>query len=1006
MIAARASRARLALVLAAGLAVAACTGSAGDSADPTPATEAASTDPPATDTPSTEVPDSGPPDTGPPDTGTPSTRPVPDSGTTPIEEPDASGLPSISEPDGEIRMGELDNGIRYLVRENDNPGGRVEMRLAIDAGSVLETDDQSAVAHFLEHMLFNGTEMFPGNELIDVLRGFGAAFGADINAYTSYDETVYQLTMPSADQATVDTGLDVLEQWLTSATIASDQVVAERGVVLDEWRGSAASSNGRVFDALEDLYLAGSVYEGRDPIGTDTAIEAMTDVPLRAFYDDWYRPIEASVIVVGDIDALTIERGIKARFDRADARGSTDPRPEPVVQPSTEAKASVLADPDVAEGFAGVAFPVTAPTSGTAESLIQREILEDLAYDIVATRLQNDARRGDAPFEEASADSNSFVRSLSAPEIVVSADGPELEAAAQAVFDEYERVRRFGFSEAEVALAVSTFRSAATSLYEGRDSRQDASFADEYVRHVLEDEPVPTAQATFDFVNAVLDGATRETVAYGMVDRLSHAGAHVLVVVPEGEASDVPAAGVFETQANSMGDRDLEPREDESTIDGDLIEPPEPVEEVAREPMVDQSPNNLVDPLLLTFPNGVRVALNVTPIVEGNVAFEARSPGGLAVVDTDDVPDADAAGPVVDASGVASYGPVELEAFLADKDLDVRSRVDQFTDGFDGFTATSDLEVLLQLVHLRMIEPRVDDVALDRYLDDQLAFAVDPSIDPGYAQFVAMREARYDDPRFLLPTVESLATVDAAGIDEVYRDRFGDASDWSFSLSGDFDMDEAIDLARRYLGTLPASGRVEAPGYDEPPPPPGVVSQRIVAGEGEQASVLFLYTAGASPERRDDVAAQVVGEVVGNRLSDVIRERLGESYSPFADISLTGGGTPNAETYVSVSTGRDLVESVSSAVLAELELLRVDGPTDSEHAAASETVFQQLQLFNNPQINDEVLSVLVDPEGNPSLRAFLDQDLLVATIDVDDVSTYLTAWTPVDRYIEIQTVPR
>jgi zinc protease len=989
-----AARFRLGTLLAGALIVAACT-TGGDGSG------TGSTDAPSTDAPSTEAPATDPPSTDAP----PPSEPA-GADTTPIEAPDPSGLPAISEADGEIVIGQLDNGIRYLIRENDNPGGRVEMRLAIDAGSALETDDQSGGAHFLEHMLFNGTEEFPENELIAVLRSFGAAFGADINAYTSYDETVYQLTMPTEDPATVETGLDVLEQWLTSATIDPDQVVAERGVVLDEWRGSAASSNGRIFDALEELYLAGSPYEGRDPIGTDTAIESTIDVPLRRFYDDHYRPTNASVIVVGSIDTGEIEQGIRDRFGGVDARGATDPGPDLVVHPSTQAKATVLADPDVAEGFLAVSFPLTTPTSGSAEALLQREILEDLAYDIVATRLENDALRGDAPFEGANLDSSSLVRSLSAPEIVVSADGPDLEAASQAVFDEYERVRRFGFTEAEVALAVSTFRSAANSSYEGRESRQDASFADEYVRHVLEDEPIPTAQATFDFINAVLDGATPETIAFGLVNRVVDSGAHVFVVVPDGESSEVPPADVFEAQAATMTERDLEPRDAESVIDGDLMEPPEPVEEIAREAMVEESDVNLVDPLLLTFANGVRVALNVTPIVEGNVAFEGRSPGGLAVVADEDVPDADAAGRVVDGSGVASFSPVELEAFLAAKDVDVRSRIDQFTEGFDGFVATDDLEVLMQLVHLRMTEPRVDDVALDRYVDDELAFAVDPSIDPGYAQFVALRDARYDDPRFHLPTVDSLATVDAEGVDEVYRDRFGDASDWSFSFSGDFDMGTAIELARRYLGTLPATGRVEAPGFDEPPPPPGIVSERVVAGEGEQANVLFLYTAPASAERRDDVAAQVVGEVVGNRLSDVIREQLGESYSPFAEIELTGGGTPFAETFVSVSTGRDLVDSVSSAVLAELDELRAAGPTGAEYDAASETVFQQLQLFNNPQINDEVLSVLVDPEGNPSLRLFLDQDRLVATIGPDDVKAYLTEWTPVARYIEIQTVPR
>ena len=207
---------------------------------------------PATDVPATDVPATEAPST----VGT-----GPDVAT--VSEPDPTGLPSISTPDDEIVEGTLDNGLRYIVRSNDNPGGRVSMRLAIDAGSVDQTDDQDGVAHFLEHMLFNGTEEFPENELVATLRSFGASFGADVNAYTSYDETVYELTMPTQDPSVVATGLRILEQWLAAATLDPAQVEAERGVVLDEWRGSATSASGRIFDELESLLLDGSPYEGR-----------------------------------------------------------------------------------------------------------------------------------------------------------------------------------------------------------------------------------------------------------------------------------------------------------------------------------------------------------------------------------------------------------------------------------------------------------------------------------------------------------------------------------------------------------------------------------------------------------------------------------------------------------------------------------------------------------------------------------------------------------------------
>jgi zinc protease len=927
-------------------------------------------------------------------------------GSTPVTAPDATGLPSLSEPDPAIVIGELDNGLRYFIRDNDNPGGRVEMRLAVDAGSVLEDDTQDGGAHFLEHMLFNGTEEFPENELITVLRSFGSGFGADINAYTDYDETVYQLAMPAADPTVVGTGLDVLEQWLTAATIDQAQVEAERGVVLDEWRSSEASSNGRIFDALEELFLSGSPYEDKDPIGTDAAIIATDAEPLRAFYDDWYRPDNAAVVVVGDIDPGSIEDGIVERFGPTRARGASPSRPEPTVEPSAEPRVVILADPDVAEGFAQVTLPLTVPEAQSAEVEYQNSILDSMAFDMIATRLGNDALRGEAPFDDARVDSSSFVRSLDAREIIVSADGDVLEASAQAVFDEYERVRRFGFSQAEVDRVAAAYRTAARSTYDGRESRQDADFADEYVRHALVDEPIPTADAQFEFTEAVLDRATPETIAYRFLRRLAGAAPHVLVVVPASEAADVPDETTFAAQAATMSDRELSPRPDDAGIDGDLMIAPEPIVEASSERLSGSGMEDFVDPLLLEFDNGVRVSLNTSRIVEGQVVFEARSPGGLAVLDDEDVPAAQAAGAVVGRSGIATYGPVELDGYLSDKDVGMQASIETFVEALYGSASTSDLETLFQLIHLSMTQPRVDPISLEQYVDDELAIASNPSIDPGYAEFTTLLDARYDDPRFLLPTVDSLNSVTADDVDRVYRDRFGDASDFSFAFSGDFDLAEAIELSRRYLATLPSSGRVEAVDVREPEPPTGIVAEQTRAGEGAQASVGWLFTAPAETDRRDDIVAAILQEVMTARLTDVVREELGDSYSPFAFVQITDGGTPNAETYLSNTTAPELLDEVVDAVTSQLDDLRAAGPTAREFEAARENVRQQLRLFSNEQVNDEALSVLTDPAGHASFDEFLDQARWAEVIDAAEIRAAAQRWLPADRYIEVRVLPR
>ncbi|MEM9514162.1 MAG: insulinase family protein [Actinomycetota bacterium] len=931
---------------------------------------------------------------------------VPIDGSTPVAAPDASGLPSISDPDADIVIGELDNGVRYLIRNNDNPGRRVEMRLAVDAGSGLEDDDQIGGAHYLEHMLFNGTERYPRNELLDVLRSFGAAFGADINASTGFDETIYQLTMSTDDPEVVATGIDVLDQWLTAATIAEADVDDERGVILDEWRGSDSDAGGRIFDAIEELLLSGTTYEGHKPIGTREAIEATTSDPLRRFYDEWYRPDNVGIVVVGDIDPTAIEQLIGDTFSDATDRSTGVERTELTVAPSTEPRAVVHLDPDVPEGFAVVRLPSAVDTELTAEAAFQRALLDSLLFDIIATRLNDDALRGDAPFDDASADASRIVRLLDAPGIVVSADGDQLEEATQAVLDEIERVRRFGVTEAEVARAVASARSASETNYAGRETRQDASFADEYVRHLLSGEAIPSADDQLALETAVLDGATPVTVAFGLVDRLRRAAPHMLVVAPEADEDAVPDADVFITQATTRLDRDIDPRPESAVIGDALMVAPDPVEPIEISELADGSEISFVAPVVIEYPNGARAVFNQTSIVDGNVAFEARRSGGLHAVADADVPSAVAAGPVVGASGVGEFGPVELEAFLDDQEVGLASVIDVFHEGLSGGAATADLETLFQLIHLAITAPRVDDVALERYIDDEEPFAEDPGLDPGYAEFVALSDARYDDPRFLPPTPESLATVDAATIERVFADRFGDAGGWTFAFSGDIDPATARELADRYIGSLPGTGAMSPLPIREPDPPAGIVEQTVTAGQSEAASVAFLFTAPASTDPQLDVVADVAQAVITTRLTDTIREELGDSYSPFAVVQIGDGGDPFVDTYLSNSTGPDLVDQVSAAVQEQLADLRSAGPSEQEFAAALAGVRQRLELYSNPQINDEVLAVFTDPQGTPSFDEFLTRERLAATVEIDDVAAFLERALPPDRYIEIRTLPR
>ena len=926
--------------------------------------------------------------------------------TTETEAPDASGLPSLGDPDPATTVGVLDNGLTYYVRTNDNPGQKVDMRLVVDAGSGVEDDDQVGGAHFLEHMLFNGTEEYPKNELVDVLRGFGAGFGADVNAYTSYDETVYTLTVPTRDPEVVDTGFDVLEQWLTAATITPDDVVAERGIVLDEWRVRDQTASGRLFDRIAELFLAGTPYEGHAPIGGDEAIRATDAASLRRFYDDWYRPDNAAIVVVGDVDVDETVAAIRRRFGDVEARSDAPPRPDIEVDPGGP-DARVVGDADLADGYAFVTLAARPVDGPSAEAEAQTDILRSIAFEIVATRLDDSALRGDAPFDGAFVDSSAFVRGQLAPEIYVDGvDALDVDDAVQAVLDEYERVRRFGVTSGEVARAAGRVRSDAQTAFDGRRSRQDSSYADEYVDVFLRDEPFVDADTEYDFITAVVDAATPRTVAHVFVEHLEAASPHVFAGVPLAQIDDAPSEERLLDLVDTVTTRPLERRPDDVVVGDALMEAPDAVDPVSRTLLADRPFPDFIDPVVVTFPNGVRVSLTTNEIVTGQVAFEGRSPGGLAMVADADVPDAQALGSVLSESGVGDVDRVALDAFLDDKDVRVGVEIGPFEESLVAGAATKDLETMFQLVHLTMSEPDVDPIALQQYVDAVEPYVENPGLDADYASYVAYSRARYDDLRFLPSTPETLATLDVDGMERVAADRLGDAGDWTFSMTGDFVVSEAIDLAGRYLATLPATSRDEDPGFTEPPPPDGTVVVEARAGEGETANVSFVFSATAEVARRDDLVARLAQEVVTNRLTDVVREELGDSYSPVAGVTIGPGPTPVVETSVSVSAAPDRVGEVSATILAELADLRDGGPTDREFSNASATVTEQLNFFNNPQINDEVLDALVDPEGSADFDDFLDESELIGSIGADEVRDALRRWTSADDYIEVRVLPR
>ena len=907
--------------------------------------------------------------------------------------------------DEAVRTGVLDNGLTYYVRENDNPGSKADVRLAIKAGSVDEWSDETGVAHFVEHMLFNGTERFPENELIDTLRSFGAAFGADVNAYTAFDETVYTLTVPNADES-VELGLTVLEQWLSHARFDDDQVVAERGVVLDEWRVRTQSAQGRLFDVAQDMYLTDTPYAGRAPIGDNGSIEAMPQTVLRAFYDRWYRPDNAAIIVVGDIDVDEIVGDLERLFGPATAPAEAMPeRDDTSFDVDLEPAFGLHVDPDQQTVDVEVTLPLPA-VQGSGTLATRAGLVDNMIYDALVRRLKNDLAAGLAPFDVVTRGGNSFVDSLDAPALYTFTDADRVTDTLVALLDEYERTDRFGFTEQETDLARDTLRSYYDARYEGRESNQDSDYADTLVGAFLDGAPYPSIADEYEIVTSILDAVTPEAMTRRFQARWANSAPHVIISTPEGVADRMPTEAEVLALIAAMPDRPLEARGEQRDLPDALMERPAPQAPLTIESVLPQG-DSLFDPVRIIYPNGVTVILNSNTIVEGQVFYQAASPGGSSLVDDADVVDALYAADVVTAGGIADFNEAEVAQIAAGADAGVGAWIDPYVDHFAGSGAVADIEVLFQKLHLLMTQPRFDPIALVQLQSRVGPLVADPASDAGAAGDDAVRDLRYpDELRYAsLPTPEQFETLDLDGIERVWRDRYGDASDWVFVFAGDIDIDAVTDLASSYLGTLPGSGATESWIDVEDPPPAGVAAAEVAAGTGDTASVTMLFT---SPVDDIDaelrVTADVATELIRARLTDVIREELGESYSPSAVSYITTDPDPAVETYVYVTGSPGRVGSIADLVVAELDELGTDGPSDQEFFNAFAQVEEALNFVNNGSFVQELLDAELHPARE--LDDYIFEYPELQSITAGRVRSYIDTHMSPDRYIEVTVVPR
>ncbi len=894
--------------------------------------------------------------------------------------------------------GELANGMRVLIRNNTAPGGQIQFRLVVEAGSVHEDPAALGSAHFLEHMMFNGTERFPGNELIPVLESFGAGFGPDVNAYTSFSETVYKLSIP-ADTDNIDLALEVLAEWARGATLEPDAVAAERGVVREEYRRSEESAAGRVSDVTRQVLFGGTNRLGRDPIGTLESIDTMRTEELRAFYDTWYRPENMTLVMVGDLGDAT------AQFDRIAAQlgelsgvGDAQPQPEQTdVVGFAEPTYDVITDPELTRSEVSVAWRIGEPAVQTRSDL-RAEYLRRVAQTILDVRLFEATQRGDGVFLNAGMRTRRVTPDLVVVLAEATAPPSDINDAFADLLVRLEEMRQHPVSADELARAIERLRTPAEQAVAESRSRQDRDIADGLVQYSLGRDRYAEPDELFDATLEVLESIGPADVQL-FFDALLVGEPYAFVTGPAGEADALPEPELLAAIYGDIIGFEVEAPPDAELVPDTLMERPEASEIVERASIPELSA------VAVTYANGARLAFRETQIVENRVEFQGWSRGGFFQEDGDVAAILGRAGSLVLSSGFESVDTVALDRILADRVVSLNAGVGRAEDSLSGEAAVADLETLFQLIHLQMTEPTIEDLAVRRFDEGWRPIAENPGSIPEIAADLELWRLRYgDDPWFrLIPTVEDLDRLDPEAQLEAWKRRFADAGDFVFVFVGDADAESIIDLGARYLGTLPAVGAVEAPLDRDPGLPEENLVATVPAGVGDQGRLRINWESPYPFTIQAEVEARVLEVVVDARLRDLIREQLGASYAPSAAVTVLSEPKPWVDTIIELNGDPERLEEISVVIRDELARLRA-GDLDPRYLElAIDQLSEDWRFFSNPNWIELVTFALAHPERDPG--EFRRRTDIARALTVDDLALAAQVIFPETRSVEVRMVP-
>lgn len=822
-----------------------------------------------------------------------------------------------------VKLGKLENGFQYYIRKNTEPENRVTMYLAVKVGSILETDEEQGLAHFLEHMNFNGLKHFPKNELVDYLQKAGVRFGSDLNAYTSFDETVYQLPIASDDPELLKNGLQVMRDWAQDAMLDTEEIDKERGVIMEELRGSRGAQQ-RMRDQYFPVLLNGSRYANRLPIGLEEVITKFDPEVIRNFHKKWYRPDLQSLIVVGDIDPEAIESEIKRLF--SDMRVEKNPvdRKKYAVELLNKNQFIAVTDPEMQYTVGQILIKHPEEKVKNVGDY-RRSLLKDLYNGMLNARLGELSQSANPPFLQAGIGISGFIGGLDNLSAFFVAKPGALDESMKAVVRELERVREFGFTDTEFSRTIISMQKDLERGYAERDKRKSDGFVSAYLEHFLKESPVLSSEDHYRITKELLGTLTLNEVEAIGKEYYVDKNRDVLIMAPEKEKANLPDETKVTAWLAEVSKEKL------VAYDDKVSDLPMLAAEPAKGSIAGRTELQDIEGKQIVLSNGVKVVLKPTNFKNDEIIIQAFGPGGTSLYSDSDYYSASNAASLVNSSGLGQLNTIELQKYLSDKKANISPYISERTQGLSGNSDKEGLKTAFEMIYGYFTEPRIEDDIFQSTISRSLSSLENRENNPSFVFSEAVQKSLYgDNIRRNPPTAEGIKSIDKDRALAIYKERFADASDFTFTIVGSFTNEEIEPLLEQYVASLPTIDRDNTAKDLKILEPKKGFEKIVHKGQEQKAQVRLSFFGDYDFDEVENLNMQALESALSNKLLERLREEESGVYGTGASVQYSKKPTGRYSLHIGFGTSVDKYQSLISSALDEIRKIKESGPTQSD----------------------------------------------------------------------------